>query len=780
MADHFCDTATEFQTALNASVAGDTITLDHTVTFEGEFKVPNNKGVITAGQEIIIKSDTSAGSLPDLGYRTGPAYSSVLAKIQAPQVSSAQNAPALQFMEGSNGWIVRNVEFKPSKHGGSMIIWVGNNQRTYAAQPFNIEFDRCLIRGHALDGQRTGIYVEANNVKIRSCYISDIKGIGQDAYCIGVNNCRGPIEVTNCYLSGAGYCFIVGGSDPGVQTTTTVINSQWSTLFATQILVPSVADLSVGQLIAIRYADSATGGTLRNAHVYCTGIFPDPDTIPGQYIITHTALPNNQRAQIPGRVQWGCNFGQGIFRRNHLKKDLAWEQTTLPPVTLAAPTTGGGSIPVGTYYYVIQAWHPNGYQQQWHISSLSNERQVVVSAPSQVNLSWSAVTGLGASDYYRIYRYQKSGSSRINVQWWAVAGNMTTYADTNAAAGGTSIDNEFGNLFVVKNLWELKMGDGWQVDSNIMENCWTSPSTSGASLWLKSNNQLDSGPGQHYAQCKNVVFEWNLIRHVNGFFDISAQRASGENPANFPERMMNWTIRNNLMHDSTARWNYGNIQWGLRVLNGAHNIKIQHNTFLHQSHGAAVVESDPPSTYGYQDNLQILDNIMVANFYGIHGPFGTGRPSMEAASGSAAFTTLATGGGRYAFDHNIIGGTSATTPYSIPGYVNYPLTDMATFTNQFKDWDNGENGDYRLKRTAEGDSFTSVYCNAGTDGKDIGCDVATLLTKISGVEAGLPESSGSGGVSAGIGTSAGMAVVSGSGAGSVSEPRSRSRGYRLR
>lgn len=97
-------------------------------------------------------------------------------------------------------------------------------------------------------------------------------------------------------------------------------------------------------------------------------------------------------------------------------------------ITSATPSTSGGTLADGTYYYQVTVL--NGVNE----SAPSNEVPATVSGgggSGSVALVWSAVAGATG---YRVYRGTAAGVENV----YYAPGAVTTYTDTNAASTGGS------------------------------------------------------------------------------------------------------------------------------------------------------------------------------------------------------------------------------------------------------------------------------------------------------------------------------------------------------
>ena len=199
----------DLQAALNAAQPGDTILLVAGVTYVGNFELPVKIGT----EYITIRTADRAGQ-PNATTRVIPAHAGLLAKIR-----SNNAAAALRTAPGAHHWRLQLLEFPANMEGYGDILQIGDGsdeQTSLAQVPHAIELDRLFIHGDAAMGQKRGVALNAANVTIRNCYISDIKAVGMDAQAIGGWNGPGPFLIENNYLEASGENVILGGSDPAI------------------------------------------------------------------------------------------------------------------------------------------------------------------------------------------------------------------------------------------------------------------------------------------------------------------------------------------------------------------------------------------------------------------------------------------------------------------------------------------------------------------------------------------------------------------------------------
>ena len=199
----------DLQAAINAAQPGDTILLTAGATYVGNFELP-----VKIGADYITIRTADRPGQPGATTRVIPAHASLLAKIR-----SNNAAAALRTAPGAHHWRLQLLEFASNMEGYGDILQIGDGseaQTTSAQVPFAIELDRLFIHGDRVFGQKRGIALNAADVRIRNCHISDIKAVGMDAQAIGGWNGPGPFLIENNYLEASGENVILGGSDPAI------------------------------------------------------------------------------------------------------------------------------------------------------------------------------------------------------------------------------------------------------------------------------------------------------------------------------------------------------------------------------------------------------------------------------------------------------------------------------------------------------------------------------------------------------------------------------------
>jgi purple acid phosphatase-like protein/parallel beta helix pectate lyase-like protein len=246
-----------------------------------------------------------------------------------------------------------------------------------------------------------------------------------------------------------------------------------------------------------------------------------------------------------------------------------------------------------------------------------------------------------------------------------------------------------GRDWSIKNLFELKNAQRLLIDQNIFERNWLDSQTGYAILFTPSSEDGQSP----WSTVADVTFTNNIVRHSGSGFVISGADGSS-NPS---QRIL---IRNNLLDDINGdiwRAPEGAADGrAILIVNGAVSVVIDHNTIF--QNGPIIASDGSPANR----NFVFTNNITPHNDYGV---WGSGQ-----GVGVTALNFYFPGA---IFQKNVIVG--------IPQGVSYPANNFLLVSASLDQvgFVNRAGGDYRL-------GPNSPYRNAGTDGRDIGCDVIAL------------------------------------------------------
>jgi hypothetical protein len=267
--------------------------------------------------------------------------------------------------------------------------------------------------------------------------------------------------------------------------------------------------------------------------------------------------------------------------------------------------------------------------------------------------------------------------------------------------------------WVVKNLFELKIGQRILVDGNVLQNTWANQ---------QDEAVLIRAIGYPLGAVQDVTFTNNLIQHAPNAIFLSGQPTVGATATT--KRVL---VQNNLMLD------IGITRWGGVCVNGyLYNISsggqppyfmsdvvIDHNTGFSENGDLWL---DGGGVGGTTANFQFTNNI---------GDFGN-QDGIQADGQGIGINGLTTFTPSYNYGASVFI-NSAGTPFA--GY-SWPTGQLwSTFSNvaftSVSGTDPNLTGNFQLLNS-------SPYHNAGTDGKDVGVwDWAVFNTKTTNALSGI-------------------------------------------
>jgi hypothetical protein len=220
----------------------------------------------------------------------------------------------------------------------------------------------------------------------------------------------------------------------------------------------------------------------------------------------------------------------------------------------------------------------------------------------------------------------------------------------------------------------------------------------------------------------DVTIRYSTISHVGAGVSIADVLSDNGGAALAGER---YSIHDITVDDINASFYHGSgtlfqvyNEWPANALN---NVAINHITGFPDS-GSRIIGlgnyANDPSMFGFTMKNSILGQATYA-IWSTGGTTNCAFPNVPLTSLNACFP------GGYTFAANAIIGTSNANfpPSKWPAGNFFP---SSASTVQFVNFNNGNGGDYHLLST-------SPYKNAGTDGKDLGADIDSILSLTSAV-----------------------------------------------
>jgi hypothetical protein len=278
-----------------------------------------------------------------------------------------------------------------------------------------------------------------------------------------------------------------------------------------------------------------------------------------------------------------------------------------------------------------------------------------------------------------------------------------------------------GKPFIVKTLCEFKNAQRVLMEANILEDSWGGFSQNGFAVVVTPKNQAASrGPGNLCPICQvtDLTIRYSTMSHLGAGLQIANALSDNAGAALDGQR---YSIHDITIDDIDAVKYVGSgrvaeimTQVPSPLLQ---NVSMNHVTAFAVS-GLFTVdgETNPKMT-----NVTFTNSIFSAGTYPI---WSTGGGTANCAYFDKPLTTFTACFGPNAFANNaLIASPTAYPPSLWPSGNFFPATATAV---QFVNYNNGNGGNYQLANT-------SPYRNAGSDGKDLGADVATIVSDTAGV-----------------------------------------------
>lgn len=257
----------------------------------------------------------------------------------------------------------------------------------------------------------------------------------------------------------------------------------------------------------------------------------------------------------------------------------------------------------------------------------------------------------------------------------------------------------------VKNLFELKNARRVLVEGNIFETHWEA-AQQGYAIVLTPSGQRGKAA---WAVVEDITFRYNIVRDAAA--GISLQGRDDGGPSGITRRI---TISHNLFYGLDRR-KWGGNGFFLLIGDGPERVVVDHNTILQTGNVISAYGGSSKDPMPVRD-FTFTNNLARHNANGVHGQGQSiGKGTLEAFFPDGVFAGNVLAGGRAS---------------RYPGGNEFPGEEE--FEEQFVNY---ADGDFRLKEQ-------SRFRSAGTDGKDLGADMSTLLRKTNGVLIGRPAGDG--------------------------------------
>jgi len=278
-----------------------------------------------------------------------------------------------------------------------------------------------------------------------------------------------------------------------------------------------------------------------------------------------------------------------------------------------------------------------------------------------------------------------------------------------------------GNPFIVKNLLELKNAQRVLVEANIMEDSWGGFSQSGFAVLITPKNQAASkGTGNLCPICQvtDVTIRYNTMSHLGAGLQIANGLSDNGGAALDGQR---YSIHD-ITIDDIDKVKYAGTGRVAEIMTQTPSPLLQNVSLNHiTAFGPSGVFSVGGETNPQMTNITLTNSIYLAGTYPV---WSTGGGTTNCAYYDKPITTFSACFGLNSFVSNAVIETPSGFPVSSwPKGNFFPTTASAV---QFVKYNNGIGGNYQLLSS-------SPYHNAGSDGKDLGADVSTIVSETAGV-----------------------------------------------
>jgi hypothetical protein len=260
--------------------------------------------------------------------------------------------------------------------------------------------------------------------------------------------------------------------------------------------------------------------------------------------------------------------------------------------------------------------------------------------------------------------------------------------------------------WTVKNLFELKNSQRVLIEGNVFENNWAD-GQEGMAIVIKSQIGTETGKNLRLWQgTTDVTFRYNIVRNSPRGFNLQAVGDGGSD-----RHVAHIRAEQNLFENIGSFNGTGVDGWLVLLTHDLRDVKISHNTFVHNVTKFGIPLYFAYANFGTARNIVVTDNVFTA-------PAGYAIMYPEKRVGIESFNAMA--GNTWKFQRNVVGGVDPQfAPWHPPGNWYVPTVAGIGFVNPAA-------GEYRLgNRTA--------FKGRGEGGTDPGVDLARLRKETDGV-----------------------------------------------
>ncbi|MFZ3265805.1 MAG: hypothetical protein WA172_17495 [Terriglobales bacterium] len=536
----------------------------------------------------------------------------------------------------------------------------------------------------------------------------------------------------------------------------------------------AVINVNAGDDLQAALNAAQCGNTIQlQAGATFTGIFKFParNCDNNHWIIVRTNSPDTtlpaegQRltpcyagvASLPGRPQYACDSPQNVLAKlvdsgltgpvifqngaNHYRLiglELTRPTGTKGAVTLISVASGG----TASYIVLDRSWvHGTTQDESKEGFDLSGTNNVAVVDSYFSDFHCTAVTGT-CTEAHALHAgtgNSQDGVYKIQNNFLEASGQAILFGGAAATTTPTDIAirlNHFfkpllwmkgnspfqggvaGNPFIVRHHLEFKNAIRVLIEDNLLENSWGGFGEKGDAILLTPKSQhIKSGDNVcPVCEVTDITLRYTHIIHASGGIEIATVLSGNGKDGGPALAGARFSIHDVVMDDISRRYIGGG--WLLSVGNGwlanpLNTITIDHITGFPDNEGGILVlgnEMSNPQMFGFV----FTNNIVTAGRYPVWN--GSGGAA-SCAHSDVPLTSLNNCFASYTFSNNALVAAPARYPSSA-----WPTGNMfapTTNTVEFAQYNNSNGGNYQLMPG-------SPYKNMGTDGRDLGADIAGL------------------------------------------------------
>lgn len=201
------------QTAIDAAVCGEVITLEAGATFTGNYTLPSKS--CTSGTPVTIRTVTSDGTLGTAGITA--ANRSTFEPLMA-TIATSNATQALRTLTDASHWRFIGLIFQGTSSQTTLqITQLGDGIiSSIGSLPTGFVFTQCMWRMSGTAQAHRGLQMNAADVTVRKSHFYNIRATGVETHSFSAWNSPGPFLIEDNYIESAAIGLIFGGAAPAI------------------------------------------------------------------------------------------------------------------------------------------------------------------------------------------------------------------------------------------------------------------------------------------------------------------------------------------------------------------------------------------------------------------------------------------------------------------------------------------------------------------------------------------------------------------------------------